>query len=79
VFTLREPFDEGMHADAGAARIADQHRYTLYWVKRFGLTLEPMYPSGGRLVGESGGRPVPSIDAAWLGSHDVHLLCADVT
>jgi monoamine oxidase len=74
VLTLRKAFDDGMYADAGAARIADGHRYTFYWAKKFGLTLEPMYPSGGRLVGQAGGRPIPSIDAAWLSSHDVHHL-----
>ena len=72
VLTLRDAFDEGMHADAGAARISDEHRYTLYWARRFGLTLEPMYPFSGRLVHHSGDRSIPSIDAAWLSSHDVH-------
>lgn len=44
VYTLREPFSEGMHAEAGAARIPDTHRWTLKYVKRFGLPLEPFYP-----------------------------------
>jgi len=73
VLTLRDTFDDGLYADAGAARIADVHRYTLYWAKRFGLRLEAMYPSSGQLIEQAAGRVVP-IDAAWLSSHDVHCM-----
>jgi len=45
VHTLREPFSDGLHADAGAARIPDNHDLTLKYVKLFNLPLEPMYPS----------------------------------
>ena len=43
--TLREPFADGLHAEAGAARISDSHDLVLKYVKLFGLPLEPMYPS----------------------------------
>ena len=43
--TLREPFTDGLYAEAGAARIPDNHDLTLKYVKLFGLPLEPMYPS----------------------------------
>src|SRR5579863_6630485 len=33
VHTIREPFSEGMHAEAGAGRIPSTHRYTLHYVK----------------------------------------------
>jgi monoamine oxidase len=45
VQTLREPFSDGLYAEAGAARIRDNHDLTLKYVKLFGVTLEPMYPS----------------------------------
>ena len=45
VHTLREPFSDGLYAEAGAARIPDNHDLTLKYVKLFGLPLEPMYPT----------------------------------
>jgi len=44
VHTLREPFSDGLYAEAGAARIPDDHNLTLKYVKLFNLPLEPMYP-----------------------------------
>lgn len=44
VFTLREPFSDGLHAEAGAARIPDNHDLTLRYVRHFGLPLVPFYP-----------------------------------
>ncbi len=45
VHTLREPFSDGLYAEAGAARIPDNHDLTLKYVKAFDLPLEPFYPS----------------------------------
>ncbi len=45
VHTLREPFSDGLYAEAGAARIPDNHDLTLKYVKEFELPLEPFYPS----------------------------------
>jgi monoamine oxidase len=45
VHTLREPFSDGLYAEAGAARIPDNHDLTLKYVKEFALELEPFYPS----------------------------------
>jgi monoamine oxidase len=45
VQTLRDPFSDGLYAEAGAARIPDNHDLTLKYVKLFGVALEPMYPS----------------------------------
>ena len=45
VHTLREPFSDGLYAEAGAARIPDDHDLTLKYVKLFDVPLEPMYPS----------------------------------
>lgn len=44
VHTLREPFSDGLYAEAGAARIPDEHDLTLKYVKLFNVELEPMYP-----------------------------------
>lgn len=46
VLTLRT-FDEGMYADAGAARIPEDHESVLRYVKEFGLRLVPFYPDAG--------------------------------
>src|SRR5207253_6013151 len=45
VHTLREPFSDGLYAEAGAARIPDNHELTLKYVKLFDVPLEPMYPT----------------------------------
>jgi monoamine oxidase len=45
VHTLHEPFSDGLYAEAGAARIPDDHDLTLKYVKVFDLPLDPFYPS----------------------------------
>jgi monoamine oxidase len=60
VYTLREPFSDGLYADAGAARIQDTHEYTLNYVKRFNLTLDPFWPMEGNTVMWVGGRRILS-------------------
>ncbi len=45
VWTLREPFSDGLYAEAGAGRIPETHDLTLKYIKLFGLTLDPFYPS----------------------------------
>lgn len=64
VQTLRDPFSDGLYAEAGAARIPENHNLTLKYVKLFGVPLEPMYPSrlsALRVAGDS--RREVSIDA----------------
>src|SRR5512138_2371671 len=46
VFTARAPFDDGLHAEAGAIRIAGAHRAVLRAVRRHRLTLTPFEPPG---------------------------------
>ncbi|MDT5271582.1 MAG: monoamine oxidase [Acidobacteriota bacterium] len=46
VLTLRT-FEEGQYGDAGAARIPDNHEWTLRYVKEFNLPLLPFYPDVG--------------------------------
>lgn len=44
VLTFREPFSDGLYAEAGAGRIPDNHDLTLHYVRHFGLALVPFYP-----------------------------------
>lgn len=46
VLTLREPFADGLYAEAGATRIASTNDWTLKYVRQFGLELVPFRPSG---------------------------------
>ncbi len=41
ILTLRAPFAEGLHAEAGAMRIPKTHDLTLFYCKKFGLELYP--------------------------------------
>src|SRR3989442_12782641 len=56
VHTLREPFSDGLYAEAGAARIPDDHDLTLKYIKLFDVPLEPMYPSRLQAVRLDGGK-----------------------
>ena len=40
VLTLREPFSDGLYAEAGAMFFPDTHAYTLSYAKEFGLQLD---------------------------------------
>jgi monoamine oxidase len=44
VLTLRDPFPDGLYAEAGATRIPNHHQFTLKYVELFGLTLDPFEP-----------------------------------
>jgi len=41
VFTMREPFTDGLYAEAGAMRIPRAHDLTLHYVNKFGLETAP--------------------------------------
>lgn len=41
VSTLRDPFTEGLYAEAGAMRLPRAHRLTMAYVDKFGLTTAP--------------------------------------
>lgn len=45
VQTLREPFSDGLYAEAGAMNVFDTHDQTLKYLKLFGLTLDPVAQS----------------------------------
>src|ERR1043166_9374531 len=61
--TLREPFDGGVYADAGPARIRDDHALVLASCHRLGLELAPFYPDRGDLVLYRGGECVARVPA----------------
>ncbi|HEV2762733.1 MAG TPA: FAD-dependent oxidoreductase [Pyrinomonadaceae bacterium] len=44
-YTLREPFSDGLYAEAGATWIAGNHDLTLGYAKHFGLELEDYWPA----------------------------------
>ncbi len=46
VFTMREPFADGLYAEAGAMQVFDSHPWTMKYIKLFGLELDPIKPSG---------------------------------
>jgi monoamine oxidase len=62
VHTLREPFADGLYAEAGAARIRDTHDLTLKYVKELELELEPFYPSKLNVVRLDGTRREVPVD-----------------
>jgi monoamine oxidase len=45
VLTLRDPFPDGLYAEAGATRVPDHHHLTLKYAELFGLTLDPFEPT----------------------------------
>src|SRR5215813_14175266 len=58
VLTLREPFSDGLYAEAGAARIPDNHDLTLHYVKHFGLKLVPFFPNKLSMIYLVGGKRI---------------------
>ncbi len=46
VLTLREPFSDGLYADAGAMFIPENHDLVLGYVRLFQLPLKPYFPQG---------------------------------
>ncbi len=47
VRTLRDPFSDGLYAEAGAGRIPLTHALSLEYCSRYKLTLDPFYPESG--------------------------------
>jgi monoamine oxidase len=50
VFTARNMFADGLYADMGAARIPEDHDWTMKYVKQYGLDLYPFNPVAGDLL-----------------------------
>lgn len=77
VYTLREPFSDGLYADAGAARIQDSHQHTLRFVKQFKLTLDPFFPADGSGVTRVAGKRIVGATRAPVDLADVPLPFSD--
>jgi len=54
--TLRDPFSRGLQADAGGFRFRDIDHLVKSYVKRYGLTTVPFYPTEGKFLAYIGGR-----------------------
>ncbi|MFL5538878.1 MAG: flavin monoamine oxidase family protein [Longimicrobiaceae bacterium] len=86
VRTLRSPFADGLHAEAGAVYVPAHHHHTMRYASRCGVELEPVregrgtgYCSflAGRLVRERAGRRVEwpmALDPAERGLNRAELL-----
>ena len=74
IHTLREPFSDGLYAEAGAGRIPDTHLLTLAYAKKFQLTLDPFWPqSGAEVFLWRGTRQV----VPYGGNPDLNRLCVE--
>lgn len=58
IYTLREPFADGLHAELGAMRIPKTHGLTLAYCERFGLPLVPFTAANPNAYVHIGGRRV---------------------
>jgi monoamine oxidase len=58
VRTIREPFSDGLYAEAGAGRIPDRHNLTLEYARKFGLRLASYRPHEGATVLYARGRRI---------------------
>lgn len=68
VQTLREPFSDGMYAEAGAMYVPDSHDWTLKYVKLFDVALDPVPHSDLSTLLRMRGRQVelkPNAKVAW--------------
>jgi monoamine oxidase len=77
VLTVRSPFDDGLHAEAGPIRIAGVHQAVLRTARRFNLTLTPFASSQGSPVVALQGRAV-SLDPGALLDRYVGALPSDL-
>lgn len=59
VLTFRNFDTPGLYADAGAARIPQNHDLTLKYIREFALPLVPFYPTEGKFFRVRGGRAEP--------------------
>ena len=63
MLTVRSPFDDGLHGEAGPIRIAGVHQAVLRATKSFGLSLTPFESSQGSAVVAIQGKATTAADA----------------
>jgi monoamine oxidase len=67
VYSIREPFSDGLYAEMGAARIPDNHDLTLRYVSEFNLPLTPFYPATGSRMYSIGGKRIRAdVNGEWI-------------
>jgi len=67
VYTVREPFSDGLYTEVGAARIPDNHDLTLRYVREFNLPLTPFYPATGSRMYSIGGKRIRAdVSGEWI-------------
>jgi len=66
VWSLRDPFSDGLYVEVGAARIPDNHDLTLRYVREFNLPLTPFYPTGSRMYSIGGKRIRADASGEWI-------------
>src|SRR5258708_5516279 len=75
VYTLRQPFTEGLYADVGAMRIPRAHELTLEYIKKFGLMTSDFTMDNPKAYFYIGGRKIRIAEA----NADPALLGFDVS
>ena len=73
VRTVREPFDDGLYGEAGAARISEAHSFTLGWANELGLSVTPFAATNGAALLTVHGKRFPSGDSESLRAVDLDL------
>ncbi len=72
--TLREPFDDGLIAEAGAARVPPDHDRTLGYIDHFGIETSPFYPQDGEyLLVPTQGDPYRETPDVFLSGRDTWI------
>jgi monoamine oxidase len=63
VQTMRDPFPDGLYADAGAMQVYDSHLRAQRYIQQFGLELDPIRPAAPGSFFTVMGKPVESADS----------------
>lgn len=73
--TLRAPFSDSLYADMGAARIPENHEWTMKYIKEYGLELYPFNPAEGDYIHLMKGKKIryTSESPANLNNYPVNL------
>jgi monoamine oxidase len=68
VFTIREPFADGLYAEGGAMQVFETHARALRYIKQFSLELDPIQPARANSVRHINGKRIeakPGEPIAW--------------
>jgi monoamine oxidase len=68
VFTIREPFADGLYAEGGAMQVFDSHVRVQRYIQQFALELDPIHPLPGTAVTHIRGKRIetkPGESVAW--------------